>query len=285
LTVEPTTKATSLVIAICNPLAGNSMKINYEICIVGQKCVLVPYRRLHVERYHEWMKSSELLEATGSEPLSLAEEYEMQQSWKLDESKCTFIVLDKDKCHFQSTNKENETSYADDDGFVERNHDSMVGDVNLFLSEIDDEEDEDPNDAPSQDKPDSNRIQGEVDIMIAEDGARGKGIGKEATALMIQYGTTRLKIERFFVKINQDNTASRGMFQRSLKFVECNYAECFQQYEYELFRKPQREDAEGQTQSNAMDAIDSIVGTCQFTAFHCAAPHDETESLPKKVGA
>mmetsp|Transcript_8353 Transcript_8353/g.18938 ORF Transcript_8353/g.18938 Transcript_8353/m.18938 type:complete len:290 (+) Transcript_8353:129-998(+) len=289
------------------------MKINYEICIVGQKCVLVPYRRLHVERYHEWMKSSELLEATGSEPLSLAEEYEMQQSWKLDESKCTFIVLDKDKCHFQSTNKENETSYADDDGFVERNHDSMVGDVNLFLSEIDDEEDEDPNDAPSQDKPDSNRIQGEVDIMIAEDGARGKGIGKvrrlfaaddidfawhptwplkqtsfstqEATALMIQYGTTRLKIERFFVKINQDNTASRGMFQRSLKFVECNYAECFQQYEYELFRKPQREDAEGQTQSNAMDAIDSIVGTCQFTAFHCAAPHDETESLPKKVGA
>jgi hypothetical protein len=31
------------------------------------------------KKYHEWMKSPELLEATASEPLSLDEEYEMQR--------------------------------------------------------------------------------------------------------------------------------------------------------------------------------------------------------------
>jgi hypothetical protein len=30
------------------------------------------------QRYHEWMKSPELLETTASEPLSLEEEYDMQ---------------------------------------------------------------------------------------------------------------------------------------------------------------------------------------------------------------
>lgn len=35
-------------------------------------------------RYHQWMKSAELLRLTGSEPLTLEEEYDMQQSWLID---------------------------------------------------------------------------------------------------------------------------------------------------------------------------------------------------------
>jgi hypothetical protein len=51
---------------------------------VGERAVLVPYLREHVPRYHEWMQDPALLEATASEPLSLAQEFEVHRSWTLD---------------------------------------------------------------------------------------------------------------------------------------------------------------------------------------------------------
>lgn len=71
------------------------MKTNWLTKLVGSKVILVPYREAHVEKYHQWMKSPELLTLTGSEPLTLEEEYEMQKSWREDEDKCTFIILNK----------------------------------------------------------------------------------------------------------------------------------------------------------------------------------------------
>ena len=41
---------------------------------------------LCINRYHEWMQSTELLEQTASERLSLEQEYDMQQSWFQDEN-------------------------------------------------------------------------------------------------------------------------------------------------------------------------------------------------------
>ena len=69
------------------------MLLNWETTIQGSKVVLVPYRREHVAKYHEWMRSEELQELTGSEPLSLEEEFRMQEAWRNDPDKCTFIVL------------------------------------------------------------------------------------------------------------------------------------------------------------------------------------------------
>jgi hypothetical protein len=36
------------------------MRQNKTTAIVGEKVILVPYKREHVERYHEWMKDAYL---------------------------------------------------------------------------------------------------------------------------------------------------------------------------------------------------------------------------------
>jgi len=213
-----------------------TMKLNYETCLIGSKCVLVPYRRVHVDRYHKWMQSPALLEATGSEPLSLTEEYEMQESWKQDEKKCTFIILER-----KTLVKSIPDSGERDDTFVTDNVNAMVGDVNLFLSEEDDDNDEaevakDGANMGTDDVQTTPRVQAELDIMVAEESARGRGIGLEATCLMMLYGAQELGIRRFFCKINQDNESSLYLF-RKLNFVQCDYVACFQQYEYELKRE------------------------------------------------
>ena len=280
------------------------MKENYETCLVGDNCVLVPYHPCHVEQYHAWMQNAALLEATGSEPLTLEQEYEMQQSWRRDPHKCTFIVLDKRQCNLQgvpiattTTTTLDQTnvpttspkSAAKTNDFIRNNTSAMVGDVNLFLSEEEEDNDDEQVEDHGADHKDpgpgqGRRMQAEVDIMVAEPAARGRGIGKEATCLMIQYATVVLNIGRFFAKINATNTASRALFQQSLKFSECDFAECFQQYEYELRRRPppppRRSGAENLDPTEAqaqhsMDAIDECLGGKELVSFQCTAEHQD----------
>jgi hypothetical protein len=58
----------------------------------------------------------------------------------------------------------------------------ICGDVNIFLSEADDEVTEDEDEAKEIEKI------GEIEIMIAEEKSRNKGIAKEALLMMIGYG-------------------------------------------------------------------------------------------------
>ena len=175
------------------------MKDNWNVALVGERVTLVPYQRHHVEKYHKWMSDPVLLEATASEPLSLEEEYKMQQEWHENPKNCTFILLDN-ATGLQGGETEE----------VER----MVGDVNMFMH--------DPDDATNA----------ELEIMIAEKDARGKGIGKEAVQLMMHYGLTCscLGITRFFVKIHETNLVSLKLFEL-LGFVEVNYVPAFQEHE------------------------------------------------------
>ena len=102
------------------------MRLNETTVLRGEKVWLVPYLREHVPTYNAWMQDAWLREMTRSEPLTLAQEYEMQASWHVDEAKLTFIVLDAARA---------DPTLAD----LTR---GMCGDVNIFLSALDDDDDD-----------------------------------------------------------------------------------------------------------------------------------------------
>ena len=119
------------------------------------------------------MQDTELLEATSSEPLSYEEEIRMQQEWRDDEKKCTFIILARDLLSLETDvdgegidddvvvdippppslcdsakeevedtelndcNANNKPSYPT---LIETTLDSMIGDITLFLSEEEEED-------------------------------------------------------------------------------------------------------------------------------------------------
>ncbi|KAM3591821.1 uncharacterized protein V6R79_007929 [Siganus canaliculatus] len=170
------------------------MKINENTLLEGHKVVLVPYNTDHVPRYHEWMKSPELQQLTASEPLTLEQEYDMQRSWREDNDKCTFIILDKQLWADRSVEEVQ----------------CMVGDVNIFLT--------DPTDPTLA----------ELEIMIAEPSYRGRGIGKEVTRMMMQYGVTKLGVKKFQAKIGLDNETSIAMFKK-LHFQEASVCKVFKE--------------------------------------------------------
>ncbi|XP_018009998.1 N-acetyltransferase 9-like protein [Hyalella azteca] len=169
------------------------MKINASSVIVGEKVIFVPYLRHHVEKYHFWMTSIELQELTASQPLSLDEEYSMQESWQNDDDKCTFIVLDRIK-------------YEESGDEVA----SMIGDTNAYITDP-----ETPNIA-------------EIEVMLADKNARGCGRGRETTVMMLRYCAQNLNIEKFVAKIGYQNAPSINLFT-SLGFKEITRSEVFQE--------------------------------------------------------
>uniref|UniRef100_A0A3Q3KDL2 Uncharacterized protein n=1 Tax=Monopterus albus TaxID=43700 RepID=A0A3Q3KDL2_MONAL len=101
------------------------MKINENTLLERHKVGLVPYNVNHVPRCHERMK----------QPPNLEQEYDMKGSWREDDDKCTFLILNKQRWGDPSIEEEQ----------------CMVGDVNMFLT--------DPTDFSSA----------ELEIMIAGD--------------------------------------------------------------------------------------------------------------------
>ncbi|XP_064179233.1 N-acetyltransferase 9 isoform X1 [Anguilla rostrata] len=175
------------------------MRINEDTLLEGKYVVLVPYNSDHVPRYHQWMGSPELQKLTASEPLTLEQEYDMQRSWREDDDKCTFIILDKQLWADPAVQEE----------------ECMVGDINIFLT--------DPSDPTLA----------ELEIMIAEPNYRGKGIGKEVIRMMICYGVMKLGVRKFEAKIGLDNKISIALFKK-FKFQEQSVSEVFQEMTLEL---------------------------------------------------
>jgi len=185
------------------------MRLNEDICIAGQKVVLVPYRREHVPQYHQWMQDPELLELTCSERLSLEDEYENQAAWQADPRKCTFIVLDRTS-----------SSPAP----------PMAGDVNLFVLAADEESADERADNDIDLKHTARAVEVEIEVMIAERGSRRKGLAQEALSLMMAFFLERggVRVSAFVAKILQSNKASIKLFS-SLGFTEFRRIEAFEE--------------------------------------------------------
>ncbi len=171
------------------------MLINEHTAIRSNKGSLVPYTKRHVPEYHEWMQDPEIQTATASEPLTLTEEYAMQESWRKDGDKLTFIV----------------TKAAGEEA---------IGDVNLFITTKDDDDDDDGKQS----------IVGELELMIARKEEQGKGHGRAAILLFLMYilshraeilkeynqkhdGLGRGGFDYFSVKIGEGNSRSIKLFE------------------------------------------------------------------------
>ncbi|PWN23617.1 hypothetical protein BCV69DRAFT_309497 [Microstroma glucosiphilum] len=230
------------------------MRINEETVLVGERVLLVPYRKEHVEQYNAWMQDPFLQEATASEPLTLQEEYEMQASWWADEDKLTFIVLHLDRSA-PGLDEETMRNLSTEELMGRC---KMAGDVNVFLSSLEEEEQEEHEGQGQSTNPSSRgksidstrpQMKGELEIMIAEPSLRRQRLALESLQLVIWYITSfptpcpppsfpsssnlssspscpsspalPLHPSHLFCKVSESNTSSLALFQRApLYFVE-----------------------------------------------------------------
>ncbi|KAF2842776.1 hypothetical protein M501DRAFT_1021280 [Patellaria atrata CBS 101060] len=193
------------------------MLLNAHIAGVADHVLLVPYCAHHVPTYHEWMQDEELRQATASEPLSLLAEYAMQQSWRADGDKLTFIVCACDQGISETLSGVGGIKASDGYDAPEK----MIGDVNLFLCEDDRDWDLD------DDGKGKGGLVGEIELMIASKVRQGKGYGKAALSAFLAFvarweeaicadfdGRKGRGLEYLRVKVGRGNVRSIGLFEK-----------------------------------------------------------------------
>ncbi|KAI1338986.1 acetyltransferase domain-containing protein [Xylariaceae sp. FL0016] len=214
------------------------MRLNEHTAVSASNVLLVPYDARHVLKYHEWMSDPAIREATASDELTLEEEFENQQSWRTSHDKLTFIICTPADGH------DHRELASVKDGRVFAGHvdtpDRMVGDINLFLTPWEDDEDQveaidethsNPTDGTLQGACDhaSSYCSAEIDIMIADKANRRRGLGRAAVATFLrfirgnidmilrEYGSTEEKpgmgLKNLVVKIHAENEGSIALFK------------------------------------------------------------------------
>ncbi|KAF8996135.1 GNAT domain-containing protein [Cyathus striatus] len=223
------------------------MKSNLTTVLIGEKVILVPYRAEHVPKYHTWMLNEDLRTLTASDPLTLDQEYEMQQKWQTDEDKLTFIILAHDSPDGERLSASEHILPTDS----RLSKMSMVGDVNLFLKGTPPyAQGHDVKPSPNghnSDEEEEEEFEAEVEIMIAEPSYRRKGLAQDALHLMLTYATGQpdafgfspaspidsplnLLPETLVTRISQTNEPSIRLFEK-LGFKITKTVEVFQEVE------------------------------------------------------
>jgi len=143
--------------------------------------------------------------------------------------------------------------------------DAMAGDINLFIQ----------NEEESI---------GEINIMIAEDKSRRKGIATEAVSLILDFARKHFELKQFIAKIQHDNESSIKLFKKS-GFVEKEYIEQFKEYTFTLTfedeqsangksteklkrKKKRREHTDSESES---ELLERHKGRCSSSSLHDAS--------------
>lgn len=213
--------------------------------VKGEKVILVPYLLNYIEKYHEWMQDPEILDLTASEPLTLEEEIQNQRSWLLDPLKYTFLICENNDEIEEFLKKQENLNGEINDKQIEKDNSlkfrkihgtnnseftkflknlQPCGDINLFFHEYMDED------------------ECEIDVMIGNKNARGKGLAKESVILMRKFGEHIYKKKRFVAKIKEKNETSIQLFQK-LKFQKIKIVKVFDEihFEYKVEKEEQFE--------------------------------------------
>ncbi|KZS91818.1 hypothetical protein SISNIDRAFT_456399 [Sistotremastrum niveocremeum HHB9708] len=215
------------------------MRLNSRTAIAGSKVVLVPYRKEHVPIYHQWMSSPELLRLTASEPLTLEQEYDMQEKWLVDEDKLTFIILARPELENKHEARYHHTDDHDQHHSASQQPGSamplpvltltpeeisqlpMIGDVNLFF----------------KGKPSEPEFEVEAEVMIADPAYRRTGRASESLQLILTYALTHPHLlvppQSLVVRIGMENEPSIRLFQ-GLGFHVVKTVEVFGEVELRL---------------------------------------------------
>lgn len=151
----------------------------------------------------------------------MEEEYENQQSWRESQDKLTFIL-----CKPVTTSDDPKPSVQAGD--VD-SPDKMIGDINFFLYPWDDEAEDDGADTGGAQP---SYCVGEIDIMIASQEDRGRGLGKAAVSTFMHYiwsnraailreyqAAAQPELKSLMAKIKATNAQSIALF-KSLGFEQ-----------------------------------------------------------------
>lgn len=165
----------------------------------------------------------------------MEEEYENQQSWRESHDKLTFIL-----CKPAALSDEPDAAVRAGDVDTP---DKMIGDINFFIYPWHNETEELGTDLPYVE---DLYCVGEIDVMIASQDDRGKGLGKAAVSTFMHYiwsnrlailreyqPAVQLDLKYLMAKIKATNTHSIALF-KSLGFEQEGDANYFGEVEMVL---------------------------------------------------
>ena len=136
-----------------------------------------------IPRYYKWLSDPEIQRLTGTEPInSMSEISDIYQMYSTESTKHIFIIVD---LSLYSDTQEENIFYEMGD---------MAGDLNIF------------------NYTDERGKYVELNIMIAENKSRRKGIAKYTLMMVICMLYEKLGVSRFVAHILKDNLGSLALF-------------------------------------------------------------------------